>query len=83
LPEQQVIKKLDDGGLLLSSRITHHTQILPLVRYWIPHLKIVNPEGLQDEMERELKFYLDIRVEHSMGIGARIEVEKRSRGYKS
>ena len=60
LPEQQVIKKLDDGGLLLSSRITHHTQLLPLVRYWIPHLKIVSPEGLQDEMERELEEYLDI-----------------------
>jgi predicted DNA-binding transcriptional regulator YafY len=59
LPEQQVIKKLDDGGLLLSSRITHHTQLLPLVRYWIPHLKIVSPEGLQDEMEKRLKEYLD------------------------
>ena len=60
LPEQQVIKKLDDGGLLLSSRITHHTQILPLVRYWIPQLKIVNPEGLQDEMEWGLKQYLSL-----------------------
>lgn len=58
LPEQQVIKRLDDGGLLLSSRITHTTQILPLVRYWIPHLKIVNPEGLQVEVERELKNYI-------------------------
>lgn len=60
LPEQNIIKVLDDGGLLLSSRITHHTQLLPLVRYWIPHLKIVNPEGLQDEMEKGLKEYLDI-----------------------
>ena len=60
LPEQQVIKKLDDGGLLLSSRITHHTQLLPLVRYWIPHLKIVSPESLQDEMEVMLKEYLGI-----------------------
>lgn len=60
LPEQQIIKHLDDGGLLLSSRITHTTQILPLVRYWIPHLKIVNPEGLQEEVENGLKAYLDI-----------------------
>ena len=60
LPEQQVIKKLDDGGLLLSSRITHHTQLLPLVRYWIPHLKIVSPEGLQNEMESGMREYLDI-----------------------
>lgn len=60
LPEQQVIKELDDGNLLLSSRITHMTQILPLVRYWIPHLKIVNPVGLQEQIEEELKEYLGI-----------------------
>lgn len=60
LPEQVILKYLDDGGLLLSSRITHTTQILPLVRYWIPHLKIVNPEGLQADLERELKDYLDV-----------------------
>lgn len=60
LPEQQVIKELDDGNLLLSSRITHVTQILPLVRYWIPHLKIVNPVGLQEQIEDELKEYLGI-----------------------
>lgn len=60
LPEQQIVKELDDGSLLLSSRITHITQILPLVRYWIPHLKIVNPEGLQDEVEKGLKEYLEL-----------------------
>lgn len=59
LPEQNILKILDDGGLLISSRITHKTQLLPLVRYWIPHLKIVNPEGLQDEMESELKQYIN------------------------
>ena len=58
LPEQQVIKSLDDGGLLISSKISHMTQILPLVRYWIPHLKIVNPESLQQQLERELQGYL-------------------------
>lgn len=60
LPEQQIIKKLDDGGLLLSSHITHTTQLLPLVRYWLPHIKIVNPEELQQELENELKKYMSI-----------------------
>lgn len=60
LPEQNIIKVLDDGGLLISSRITHKTQLLPLVRYWIPHLKIVNPESLQDEVGKGLKEYLDV-----------------------
>lgn len=58
LPEQQVIKALDDGGLLISSRISHVTQILPLVRYWIPHLKIVNPVSMQQQLEKELQGYL-------------------------
>lgn len=59
LPEQNIIKLLDDGGLVISSRITHHTQLLPLVRYWIPHIKIVSPESLQDDLELELKKYLN------------------------
>lgn len=41
--------------LIISSRITHHTQLLPLVRYWIPHLKIVSPESLQDDVEQGLE----------------------------
>ncbi len=58
LPEQQVVKALDDGSLLISSRISHVTQILPLVRYWIPHLKIVNPVSMQQQLEKELQGYL-------------------------
>lgn len=60
LPEQKIIKQLEGGGLLLSSRIAHAAQILPLVRYWIPHLKIISPEKLQDEMEQEIREYFGI-----------------------
>lgn len=60
LPEQQIVKELNDGGLLVSSKINHVMQLLPLIRFWIPHLKIVNPEGLQEELEIDLKKYLSI-----------------------
>ena len=60
LPEQQIVKELNDGGLLVSSKINHDMQLLPLIRFWIPHLKIVNPEGLQEELEIDLKKYLAI-----------------------
>lgn len=58
LPEQKKIKELSDGGLLLSSNVMHNAQILPLVRYWIPYIRIVSPEYLQDEMENELRYYV-------------------------
>ena len=59
LPEQQIIKPLEDGGLLVSSRVVNALQILPLVRYWLPHVRIVNPAALQEQLEAELKGYLE------------------------
>ena len=58
-PEQELVKTLEDGGILISSKISHAMQLLPLVRYWIPHVEIISPEHLQDELETGLKGYLE------------------------
>lgn len=58
LPEQATVKELANGDLIVSSKITHAMQLLPLVRYWIPHVKIVNPVELQQQLDAELKQYL-------------------------
>lgn len=55
---QVIEKELEDGGLLLSTKVAHVNQILPIVRYWIPHVRIISPEALQTDMERELAGYL-------------------------
>ena len=59
LPEQELVKTLEDGGILVSSKISHAMQLLPLVRYWIPHVEIISPEHLQNELEAGLKGYLE------------------------
>jgi len=58
LPEQKVIDELNDGGLLVSCKISHPMQLLPLVKFWIPHVRIVSPEHLQSELDGELRYYL-------------------------
>ena len=58
LPEQQIVRELGDGGLLVSSKINHDMQLLPIIRFWIPYLKIVSPKGLQRQLEISLKEYL-------------------------
>ena len=58
-PEQELVKTLEDGGILVSSKISHAMQLLPLVRYWIPHVEIISPKHLQDELEAGLKWYLE------------------------
>ena len=59
LPGQELVKTLEDGGILVSSKISHAMQLLPLVRYWIPHVEIISPKHLQDELEAGLKWYLE------------------------
>lgn len=60
LVAQQVIEKeLENGGLIVSGKFAHPDQILPIVRYWIPHVRIVSPEDWQGEMERQILAYLN------------------------
>lgn len=59
IANQVIEKELEDGGLIVSAKVGHVNQVLPIVRYWIPKISIISPEGLQDEMEKELRSYLE------------------------
>ena len=56
---QVIEKELADGSLIISAKVSHDNQILPIVRYWIPNLTIISPESLQAELEQGLSAYLE------------------------
>ena len=58
IANQVIEKELEDGGLIVSAKVGHTNQVVPIVRYWIPHIRIISPEGLQAEMESEISAYL-------------------------
>lgn len=58
LPQQATVKRLGDGGLILSSRISAANQILPIVRYWIPNVRILEPGWLEEALARDLQAYI-------------------------
>ena len=58
IANQVIEKELEDGGLIISAKVDHPNQVVPIVRYWIPHIRIISPEGLQAEMEAEISTYL-------------------------
>ena len=60
LDGQRIEKELTDGGLLVSCLIAHPNQILPTVRYWLPNIRVISPEGLQAELEQQLQAYLGL-----------------------
>lgn len=57
LPQQQ--QRLDsDGSLLVTAQINHINQLLPVVRYWLPHVRIISPTNWQRDLEVQLHDYL-------------------------
>ncbi len=48
----------EDGSLEISVMITHKMEIIPLVKYWIPHVKLISPSNIQEEIEEDLQLYL-------------------------
>jgi predicted DNA-binding transcriptional regulator YafY len=60
-PSQEISKKLADGGLIVSCKVTHENQIIPIVRYWIPHVRFISPAHWQEEVEKSIEQYLKKR----------------------
>lgn len=58
IANQVIEKELEDGALILSAKVGHVNQVLPIVRYWIPHIKIISPDHLQNELNLEIQEYI-------------------------
>lgn len=58
LPNQELVRKLNDGGLLLVSKNINEMDIIPLVQYWIPHLVVISPVEIQNQIINKLQQYL-------------------------
>ena len=59
IPEQEITKTCDDGSLIVTTRIADDKQILPIIKYWIPHVKIISPSSLNEHLRNDIKYYLN------------------------
>lgn len=58
IANQVIEKELADGGLLISAKVGHQNQVLPIIRYWLPHIRVISPESWQQELEQGMAEYL-------------------------
>lgn len=63
IANQVIEEELEDGSLIVSAWFGHSNQVIPIVRYWIPHIRIISPEALQHEVDKGVSDYLHRRVE--------------------
>lgn len=57
LPNQKMLEQ-NEGYFTVSTKVTYDDEILKLVRYWIPYIKIVKPDYLKERLHIILKEYL-------------------------
>lgn len=58
IANQVIEKELTDGGLLISAKVGHPNQVLPIIRYWLPHIRVISPGSWQHELEQGMSDYL-------------------------
>lgn len=58
IANQVVEDEWEDGSLVLSAEVGHPNQILPIVRYWVPHIRFLEPTKMQEKLETGLREYL-------------------------
>jgi predicted DNA-binding transcriptional regulator YafY len=59
LPTQKIESLHSDGTMEFSVTITHEMEILPIIKYWVPHLYVIEPAWLQKILEEDLNSYLE------------------------
>jgi len=79
LPNQKLVHKLDDGGLLLSCENVNEQEIVPLVQYWMPHLTIVSPAELQEKMNENDYTMLDGAFYNEKGYPDKEKLDKQNK----
>jgi len=41
----------------VSIKITHEMEIIPIIKYWIPHLKILQPSFIDEKILKDIEAY--------------------------
>jgi predicted DNA-binding transcriptional regulator YafY len=58
LPTQVVETLSEDGTIEFTVTITDEMEIMPLVKYWLPHLRVLEPLWIAEMIDKDLESYL-------------------------
>ena len=58
-PTQTISGEDQDGSIEITLKITHEMEILPLIKSWIPHIFVLEPQWLADIVREDVKGYLE------------------------
>lgn len=60
LPSQKIVKKKEDGNLILSFTVTQELEIEELIKSWIPNIKVISPISLKEKVKDDINKYIQL-----------------------
>lgn len=54
----QVIEELGDGAIVITLEVTNAMEVIQLIKCRLPHLKVIEPLWIKDEIEKEIRDFL-------------------------
>lgn len=60
LPTQKLKSVNHNGSLEIIVTITYEMEIIPIIKYWMPHLKVIEPKWLEDMIAEDARDFLAI-----------------------
>ena len=47
-----------NGNMIVSLKITHKNEIIPIIKYWLPHIKVLSPTEINEEIKKEIEKFI-------------------------
>ncbi|WP_200762487.1 helix-turn-helix transcriptional regulator [Nitrosophilus alvini] len=57
---QKIIGKDNEGSIEISFKITHEMEIIPLIKSWIPHIIVLEPDSIAKKIKEDVENYLKL-----------------------
>ncbi len=62
ISKSQITESLyTDGSMEMSVEITNDMEIIPFIKYWMPHIKVLEPTRIDEMVRKDINKYLKIK----------------------
>lgn len=58
-PTQRYIGHDEDENMIVTLQVTHENEIFPIVKYWLPYIKILEPKGLNEKIKEDVRKFIE------------------------
>ncbi|WP_331773851.1 helix-turn-helix transcriptional regulator [Sulfurospirillum sp. 1612] len=58
-PSQRILNECEDGALELEIMVSDFREIIPTIQRYIPHIKVIEPEALRSQINKNIQQYID------------------------